>query len=204
MNLLKASHDACAAALRKYGFTATLHNILLQPRADNAVTGWLRLRRITSGLPAEVQVNPIVGVRHIAVEKAFIELLRATAPIPTLAQPLGDLLPRRAVGQWSFRAGKDLNKAAEDLARNVRDHGLPFIDRWADLRVLFRDVEQSGLLSENDRWFLLPIVAALNGNHSRARQLIDERRAREAGRTDAYAAAYWEFSDKFSTWSATL
>jgi hypothetical protein len=204
VNLLRASNDACVAALRKYGFTARLRSILLQPRADNAVTGWLRLTRITSGLPAEVQFRPVVGVRHIPVEKAFIELLRGTAPIPTLSLPLEDLVSRRTVLRWGFRAETDLNATAERLARNVRDHGLPFIDHWADWRVLSRDIEKSGLLNEGGRWYLLPIVSALAGNHSRAQQLIDERLAREAGRTDLYAAAYSEFAAKFSTWSSTL
>jgi hypothetical protein len=204
VHLLKASQDVCAAALRKCGFTAKLRGFLLQPRADDAVTGWLALGFATSGLPAEVRAKPVVGVRHIAVEKALIELLGGAAPIPTLSLPLGDLIPRSTVVRWDFRAGTDLNATAKGLARNVGDYGLPFIDRWADWRVLCRDIEQSGLLTDSGRWSPLPIIAALAGNHSRARQLIDERLARQAGRTDVYAAAYSEFATKFSTWISTL
>jgi hypothetical protein len=203
VHLLKASQDVCAAALRKCGFTAKLRGSLLQPRADDAVTGWLALRFATSGLPAEVRANPVVGVRHIRVEKAFIELLGGDAPIPTLSLPLRDLIPRRTVVRWDFRAGTDLNATAKGLARNVGDYGLPFIDRWADWRVLSRDIEQSGLIVDCDSWSPLPIILALAGNHSRARQLVDERLVRYAGRSHVYAAAYREFAAKFSTWIST-
>jgi len=71
-SLVKDSRDACASAVKRYGYVAR-RGVLLQPRDSKDVTGWLGLNLATWGLPAKVQINPVVGVRYVSLEKALVE-----------------------------------------------------------------------------------------------------------------------------------
>lgn len=192
------SQDACAAALKQYGFIAKRRGLLLQPREDKSVTGWLGLNLATWGLPAKLQINPVVGVRHLPLERVLVELAGWPAPVACVSQPLGYMTPQNTFVQWEFSAGDDLAVKAEDLAAAVATHGQPFIEKWAKWKTFSSEISDSGLLLENQRSIVLPLVAALNGNRDAANSLVRIELDRIGDALDAYSRAYREFARKFA------
>jgi hypothetical protein len=197
-DLVRESLDACAAALRVYGFVRKRSSLLLQPGANKAVTGWLGLNLATWGLPAKVQVNPVVGARHVPLEAALVELAGWKPPVASISRPLGYLMPQNIFAQWDFLLGDELTHVAIDLAGTVAQFGQPFIDRWSDWKRFSSDVGDSGLLLDLERYVVLPIVAALNGDRAAADQLVGHELERIGDSEDAYAKAYRAFAEKFS------
>ena len=198
-SLARASQDACASALRQYGFVAKRRGLLLQPRSNNAVTGWLGLNLATWALPANLQINPVVGVRHVPLEKALIELAGWEAPVACVSKPLGYLMPQNTFLQWDFPATGDLTAIAEDLAKAVAEYGRPFIDKWADWKTFSEEISDSGLLLETQRFLVLPLVAAINGDRQNAELLIRHELDRVGNAPDVYSSSYRTFAQKFAT-----
>ncbi|WP_157756637.1 hypothetical protein [Plantactinospora sp. KBS50] len=195
-NLERDSQEACASALRQYGYVAKRRGLLLQPRDRKDVTGWLGLNLATWGLPAKLQINPVVGVRHVQLEKALVELAGWKAPVASISKPLGYLMPQNTFVQWDFSADGDLTAIAEDLASAVRAYGQPFIDKWTSWEAFSAEVSGSGLLLDNQRFFVLPLVAALNGDLSGAESLTRQELDRVGDAEDVYSKGYREFAGK--------
>lgn len=197
-NLERDGQDACASALKQYGYVAKRPGLLLQPRDSKDVTGWLGLNLATWGLPAKLQINPVVGIRHVPLEKALVELAGWKAPVACVSKPLGYLMPQNTFVQWDFPADGDLAAIAEDLANAVATYGQPFIDKWASWETFSAEVSESGLLLDNQRFFVLPLVAAINGDRSGAESLIQQELGRVGDAPDVYSKGYREFAEKFA------
>ena len=196
-NLEKDSQDACAVALKGYGFVPRRRGILLQPRFGSDATGWLGLNMATWGLPEKVQINPVVGVRHVPLEKALVALAGWRAPIACVSRPLGYLMPQNSFMQWDFFASGDLATIANDMAKDVAAYGQPFIDEWVDWRKFSKDAEGAELLLDNQKLFVLPLVAAINGERSSAEALIRQELERIGDAEDMYSLSYRDFAQKF-------
>jgi hypothetical protein len=195
------AQDACAAALRKHGFVAKRRGVLLRPGGGGAASGWLGLNLATWGLPDKLQVNPVVGVRHLPVERALVELAGWAPPIPSVSRPLGYLMPDRTFRQWDFAAGGNWAAVAGDLADAVATYGQPFIEKWSDWETFSSEVEGAGLLLDVEKFIVLPIVAAIDGDRARAERLIQQELDRVGGSSDAYAKSFREFARKFAGWT---
>jgi len=62
---------------------------------------------------------------------------------------------REDVPTVDFLADDDLSAVAADLAGTVAEYGQPFIDRWSNWVTYSTEIEDSGLLLDNDRFLLL-------------------------------------------------
>ncbi|MGW3893201.1 hypothetical protein ACWD69_31555 [Micromonospora chokoriensis] len=198
MTLEKDAQDACASALRRYGFVSKRRGVLLQRRDVKDVAGWLGLNLATWALPAKLQINPVVGVRHVALEKALVDLADWKAPVACVSKPLGYLMPQNAFAQWDFPAGGDLNAIAEDLATAVAEYGQPFIDNWANWDTYSAEIAGAGLLLDNQKPFVLPLIAEINGDWRRAELLIERELDRIGDAPDVYSKSYRIFAEKFA------
>jgi hypothetical protein len=196
--LERASLDACASALRKYGFKARRRGLFLQPRTDEKATGWLGLNLATWGLPSKLQINPVVGVRHVPLEEALVELAGWKAPIAAVSRPLGYLMPQNTFVQWDFPVHSDIAAIAEDLANNVATFGQTFIDKWSNWGTFSSHIAESGFLLDQERYFLLPLVAAINGDRQRAEDLVRQEVNRVGNASDVYSEGYRKFAERFS------
>lgn len=196
-DLVKESQDACAVALRAYGFVPKRRGLLLKPGKSKAVTGWLGLNLSTWELPAKIQINPVVGVRHVPLEAALVELAGWVAPVASVTRPLGYLMPQKTFLQWDVLANGDFEAVGRDIATSVAEFGQPFIDHWSDWETYSSEIGDSGLLLDVQRHFVLPIVAAINGDRGSAEQLIQNELARVGDSRDAYADKYHEFAERF-------
>jgi hypothetical protein len=197
-NLKTESLKACAAALRAYNFRKK-HGVFLQPGGSPAVTGWLGLNLATWGLPAKLQINPVVGVRHVSLENALVELAGWPPPVACVSRPLGYLMPQNTFIQWDFPANGNMTAIADDLANAVAIYGQPFIVKWSDWDALAEELDSSGLLVETERFIVVPLVLAINGDRRRAESLIEQELDRIEGSSDAYSNSYRQFAAKFAT-----
>jgi hypothetical protein len=197
-NLERESQDACAAALRAQGFVPKRRGLLLQPGADKTVSGFLGLNLATWELPERLLVNPVVGVRHGPLEKLLVDLAGWSAPVAVPNRPLGYLTPRNDFVQWEFPAGGDLAAIAADLAGSVATYGQPFIDTWSDWSYLSANIADAGGLLDVERFLVLPLIAALNGERAAAEALVQQELDRIGGSEDMYAVSYREFARKFA------
>ncbi|MFF0722712.1 hypothetical protein [Micromonospora sp. NPDC003816] len=197
MNLEKNSQDACASALFRYGFRPKRRGILLQPRDTADVEGWLGLNLATWGLPNTIQINPVVGVRHVPLENALVAHARWKTPVACVSRPLGYLMPQNAFAQWAFPSGGDLAAPAEDLATAVAEYGQPFIEKWANWETFSNDISESKLLLDNQKSFVLPLISAINGDRVHANHLIRRELDRIAGASDVYSESYQRFAESF-------
>jgi hypothetical protein len=193
----RTSQDACAAALRRYGFAAKRRGLLLQTSGSGAASGWLGLNLATWSLPQVLHINPVVGVRHDSLEAILVSTAGWPAPVASVSRPLGYLMPQNTFVQWDFSSTGDLAAVAEDLATAVVTYGQPFIDHWSDWNTFSHEVASSGLLLDNVRFLMLPAVAAVNGDYELADRLIRQELERTAGEEDAYSKGYRDFANKF-------
>lgn len=132
------------------------------------------------------------------LERALAELAGWPPPLASVSKPLGYLMPQNTFVQWDFPADGDLSSIAEDLAKAVSEYGQPFIGRWSDWEVFSTEVGSSGLLLESEKFIVLPVVLAINGDRPGAERIIRQELARVGDSSDAYAQSYRQFADRFS------
>lgn len=184
--------DACADALKPYGFTASRPGCLLRPNVADGVDGWLGLNTASYADASEWRVNPVVGIRHIGVERLMVKLDNRTAPYPVISSPLGYLLPDAKYRTWTFPTSQDLTNTAADLAAAVGTYGAPFIERNARWDALTAAAEQY-LLNVN-KPKVLAVIALLAGKRETAVTIVENELGRIADKSDAYAENYRRFA----------
>lgn len=197
--LEKLSQDACASALKQHGYVPKRRGILLQPSADKSVTGWLGLNLATWALPASLEINPVVGVRHVQLERALVDLAGWPPPVACVSRPLGYLMPQSTFVQWEFSSSGDVAAVAADLAEAVSAYGQPFIDKWSDWERFSTDIANSALLLDNQKFFIMPLIAVINNDHAAARNWLQQELDRIGDKSDVYANSYREFAQKVSS-----
>lgn len=165
----------CAAVLAELGFKKRAGDVFTLD-VDEEVLGWLGLNRATRHRPAgEVEINPVVGVRHQGVERIVAECrgarFHAYQP-PTVVVPLGYLLPEARYTAWFFGAGVSADDVARDMSAAIERHGLPFIHSTTALPELCRRLEE-GLGFEHELAYRRPVALLLAGENRRAREELE-------------------------------
>ncbi|MFI9813905.1 hypothetical protein [Saccharothrix variisporea] len=188
---------ACERALRGLGFEKR-SQILLRPVGSGS-SGWVGLNTATQGLPRVMGVNPVIGVCFDHFDE-LSSALRDDVPrgrFPLISRPLGYLMPENTFRSWRFVEGVDVEQVAESLAAAVAEHGVPFIEKYAEWETLSRELEASGFLMEHERMKKLPMVLAMNGDVSRAWEMVEGELARVSGADTPYADSYRTFAERF-------
>lgn len=136
-NLSRAVDAAVAEQLAGDGFRRRRGVLVRDLDAEQGATGWLGLNRAVRRGDGVVHVNPVVGVRHHAVERLVDELHpdeeESRWTTPTISTPIGYLTADRAFAEWDFRGEDDLDRVASALADAVRTYGIPFMSRHRTL-----------------------------------------------------------------------
>src|SRR5262249_32630572 len=165
------------------------------------VLGWLGLNTASRHQPAGlVEVNPVVGVRHQAVERIVAELSGQKPhqyQPPTVSSPLGYLMPDSRYTAWQLGDGRTAEVV--DLAQAVERHGLPFMRGLVDLDAVRAALERGRGLNQEYR---LPVILALLGRHEEARDRLATDVEKLGDRQDAAAAYLRAFAEAFAahTW----
>jgi hypothetical protein len=197
MNLKKDSLRACAAELQALGFVKSKGEFL--KRYSPSLDGWLGLNLAERNLPDALAINPVVGVRHVALN-SILDRLRDDVPVgpkPVVCSPLGYLMPENSFREWEFTSRGDCVSIAKSMSSAVEAFGIPYIERLGDWDFFCRKIEEPGFLLEHEANKVLPVVHAINGDRNRAKSLVDAELVKLLSREDVYAISYRSFSQRF-------
>jgi hypothetical protein len=164
---------------------------------DDSILGWVGMNTASSGGRAgELELWPIIGLRHNEVEKILCELtgreLNDFLP-PTVFWPLRYIMPEELREHWWFTPDN-----APEMARVVADAieqwGLPWMREHAALEKIV-ELAESGLGVDSQLNYTRPVMWQLLGLPERAQGLINEI---DAGLTDnPYTADFREYVAAF-------
>ena len=187
--------ESVTPLLAELGFKKRAGDIFTVELAEDVI-GWLGLNRATQGRPpGEVEVNPVVGVRHQEIERIVAELrgekFHAYQP-PTISTPLGYLLPQARYRAWIFVSSGASNTAKEMVAA-IAEHGLPFMRSVVKLSDLCRCLEEmSGF--EHQLIYRRPTAWLLAGDMTRASKVLDDSLKAVKDRRDVAATEFKRFA----------
>jgi hypothetical protein len=189
--------------LEHLGFRKRAGEVFTVDLADQ-VLGWLGLNHASRHMrPGEAEVNPVIGVRHQAVERLVAELrgqkFHEYRP-PTVSTPIGYVMPERRYAAWVFGPDRGAVSAAELMAA-VTDYGLPFMRSLVGLPALRESIEQ-GLSHYGD--YRLPVVLAMMGHLGDATAAMARAVDQLGDRRDPAAQQLRHFAEQFRRreWSA--
>ncbi len=163
------------------------------------ILGWLGLNRATKHRArGEVEVNPVVGVRFQEVERLVAELcgikFHEYVP-PTVATPLGYVLPNARYTAWLFEPGT-AEQTASDMVKSISVHGVPFMQKLTSLDGLCAALDARTGVREQIA-YRRPVAAFLAGDANKARELLDAFLAENDARTDPAATSFRRFARAF-------
>jgi hypothetical protein len=184
------------APLAELGFKKRAGEIFTM-EVTKEVLGWLGLNRASEHLPSgQVEINPVVGVRHQGIERMVAELrgekFHPYLP-PTLSLSLGHLFPEPRHRAWTFGASSGDAIAAE-LAGAVAAHGLPFIQARRELPAICLGLEQR-LGFDYLLRYRRPVAYLLAGDPEGARRILEESLAPLAHLGDAGTLDFRRFGE---------
>jgi hypothetical protein len=168
------------------------------------VLGWLGLNEATKyAARDEVYLNPVVGLRHQGIERMIAELraekFHAYEP-PTIATPLGYLMPEHAYREWPI-GPDDFPEKAGDMVGAIREHGMRFLRDNASLAGITEQLE-AGLTQGDESGYSLPVAYFLAGRPDSAMRLLARELDGLGGRDDPAATHYRRFAERFRARSA--
>ncbi len=170
------------------------------------VLGSLGLNYATYGGSHMVDINPVVGVAQLGVERLVAELGLPKSPkyrkyefpkyVPaTYCAPLGYLTPENTYRQWRFWADKASAKAFheewvdwDDVFRDMlgafQRYGIPFVEEYTSLPALCREMATGRLGHPGVKPYRLPVACFLLGDAAGARAALDDELARRRDHAD--------------------
>jgi hypothetical protein len=99
--------------------------------------GWVGLNRAVERGDGKLEISPVIGVRHQAVEALVAKLLGIESHRyipPTISTPLGYLMPNSEYTACFFESGVDNVSEVEPIIECVRKWGYPFMDATITLK----------------------------------------------------------------------
>jgi hypothetical protein len=193
---IQAAVGALREPLEQAGFRKRAGEVFTIELVDG-VLGWLGLNHASRHRrPGEAEVNPVVGVRHQAVERLVAELrgekFHEYQP-PTVSTPIGYVMPAHRYMAWVFGAEHGPVPTTELMAA-VTHYGLPFMRSLVGLPAVLEAINQ-GLCHYPE--YRRPAVLAVMGRHGDATAAV-ERAVDELGdRSDAAAQQLRRFAEEF-------
>jgi len=191
--------EAVTTRLEALGFRKRRAGVFTIELANN-VDGWVGLNTATRHRPpGEVEVNPVVGVRHRDIENLVADLRgekrHAYLP-PTISTPLGYVTPAQRYLAWVFSPGTEAEQG-DALVAAVAAHGLDYMRVRVDLTELCRSLAEKGAGPEHQIAYRRAVAWLLAGDRNRARQLLADAVTALGVRTDLAAAELRRFSTRF-------
>lgn len=158
----------CAERLAGFGFERRDH-VFISP-ASPEVLLWIGLSPTSE--PNFVSVNPMIGLRHEALENVYIELLNVPqSDAATVARQLATIEDIFEPYSWACRSTQGASELAGRLVEDIRLHGLPYVLPRASLAGVIELLSYEGkMLDESER---LAVAHALVGDEEAARSELE-------------------------------
>jgi hypothetical protein len=164
----------------------------------DGVLGWLGLNRAYRRVEDQLEVNPVIGIRHQEVERLVAELrgkkFHSYQP-PTVSSPLSYLTPVGRYVPWLFARGDAIDEVAGDLVTAVAQHGMPFIRKAKGLRELCQLIQQ-GQGFPHQLAYRRPVAWLLIGDRDEASSSLEQQLADMRDRTDTAACEFRSFAER--------
>jgi hypothetical protein len=143
------------------------------------IFGWLGLNTATHRSDGRLQINPVIGVRHLGIEKLVAEALgKKLHPYipPTISTPLGYIMPEKKYATWLFGEGDVDDLAVAKMVEAIQKYGVPFMRSHANLDAIIEALE-SGCGFPTNTAYRLPVAYFLQGQTEKAVQYLRNRLA---------------------------
>jgi hypothetical protein len=145
----------------------------------------------------DVEINPVVGVRHQKVEQIVAELrdekFHPYQP-PTVSTPLGYLMPEGRYRPWIV--ADDAEGEAADLAAAVERYAVPFMKATSGLAAMCQRLDER-MGFDDQLIYRQPVARLLSGDVDRASALVDGAETDLGDRGDAAAIEFRQFAAAF-------
>lgn len=190
--------EACRERLEHVDFQPRSGDIFTRPAVDD-VLGWLGLNRAVGRGDGLVEINPVVGVRHQALEALIAELLgrKRHGYIPaTLSSSIGYLMGDSSYRAWMFGGNVPVRDVAEELVSAVAKHGLPYMQRRSSLASIVESMA-SGEGAKELVAYRLPVGHLLLGDPNSAMDAIERSQSEIGTRQDLAAQRFRQFAAAF-------
>ena len=185
-------------ALTSIGFKKRSEEIYTQP-ITNDVIGWVGLNR-KARKDGVLEINPVVGVRHQAVEHLVADLNGDTfhpyIP-PTLSSHLGYLRGDNYT-PIMIDSVANITHAILLLMAAIESDALAFMQRCVPIAELARALQTSRHTVPEQAAYRVPVALYLANDHVAARAVLASRLGAQAGRSDPAATKYSAFVARFS------
>ncbi len=192
--LFRAFSREVTSALVPLGFVRDTGDLFASPVSTKvfAVVG------LNKAIEADcVEVNPVMGLRHVAIESLIDEVLRLPKVAKyamTIGASLGYLMPEPRYRPLLITNEIDAKQAAYDLALDVERYGLPFVREHRELTAIAHAVQSPPLNAEHRRIYTLPAALFLAGDYRAAQKFLEEHLKEIVGKTYPAAKQYRQFA----------
>jgi len=177
----------------------------LRPRSPGIFTvelapgylGWLGLNKAV--FDDTVEINPVVGVRNEELEKLVTQFAGVDQPFlqPSVASPLGYLLPGNSYVTFQFGAADDYDVRADEIVTLIRDYGLPFMRAHQELPALCHRIRTAYHGPANQQAYRLACGYYLQRRVPEARAVIVDGLTRFGGGQGPAAKDFRSFARRF-------
>ena len=198
-SIIKLFDEEASRKLFKMGLLRRMEGIFVwEVRKD--VIGSLGLNTATYNSNLIVDVNPVVGINHLRIEKLIAELrqrkFHTYTPV-TYAVPLGYLTPENTYKKWSFWANADWEEPFHDMLDAFVKYGIPFVEKNSSLQVLCQEMATGKYGHFLVPTHELPVAYFLLGNYAAAKDQVEKQLEEQKDRTDETAVEYRKFVERF-------
>ncbi len=124
--------------LASLGFKKGKRGILTIKMSDDAI-GSIGLNKATRCQTGFLEINPVVGVRNQTIERFVAELVAEECDEltpATLGGNIGYMMPANKYRPYVFSEDGSVETVVEELVKDVREYGLPFIRDHIDMAAL--------------------------------------------------------------------
>lgn len=200
VTITKTAFGLVQDRLARSGFKKRKPGILTSSISDE-VLGWVGLNKAMRGRSDALEINPVVGIRNQRIERLVAELtgdaFDALIP-PTIAGNVGYLSPAHRYLAFTFSDSGSNEEVADRLCEAVNAHGLPFMKKAADLRILVEAMQTTRLGMPEQLNYRIPVGLWLLADAEKAKAFIAAKLSEIGARADPAALRYRAFATKLS------
>ena len=190
----KAVLSALTTRLSAVGFTSRKQGILTKSLSED-VLGWIGLNRATE--QGGVEINPVVGVRHQALEMLVAELsgdkYDEVLP-PTIAMNVGYTSSEGRYIAYLFGAADEILRTADRCVEHIERDGMSFMTANSSLPALIQTLRTSTRSMPEQTAYRLPVALDLQGDYAGSKSAVEAKVSAVGSRTDPAALQYAAFA----------
>lgn len=186
---------ACRARMIESNFRARAGGIYTRSITSD-VLGWVGFNTAVGRSDGLLEINPVVGIRHQALELLIAELLgrKPHTYIPaTLSTPVGYVMPEGKYRPWLFGEDMVLDDQVDDMVRSVLQHGTSYMNKVSSLPMIVKAMSD-GAGNNDANAYRLPAGYYLLGDSKRAQELLAESFMSLDSRQDLAAQQFRTFA----------